>query len=157
MCYTCPAHLIHLDFITWTILGEEYRSLRSSLCSFPLPCYLVPPMPKYSPQHPILKHPQPTFLPQCEQPSFTSIQNKRQNYSSVYLNLYIFGQLTGRQTIVHQMIASIPWLQSALNFFFDMLRLFPNIWTLPPFQRNYYQSLYCYFVPHSYLETWPCT
>ena len=30
----CPAHLILLDFITRKILGEEYRSLRSSLCSF---------------------------------------------------------------------------------------------------------------------------
>ena len=30
---TCPAHLI-LDFITRTILGEQYRSLCSSLCSF---------------------------------------------------------------------------------------------------------------------------
>ena len=30
---TCPAHLI-LDFITQTILGDEYRSLSSSLCSF---------------------------------------------------------------------------------------------------------------------------
>jgi hypothetical protein len=37
--------------------------------------------------------PQPTFLPQCERPSFTPIQNNRQNYacSSVYLNLCIFG------------------------------------------------------------------
>ena len=35
---TCPAHLILLDFITRTILGEQYRSLSSSLCSFfPLP------------------------------------------------------------------------------------------------------------------------
>jgi hypothetical protein len=31
---TCPAYLIILDFITRTILGEEYRSWRSSLWRF---------------------------------------------------------------------------------------------------------------------------
>ena len=31
---TCPAHFILLDWITWKILGEVYRSLSSSLCSF---------------------------------------------------------------------------------------------------------------------------
>jgi len=31
---TRPAHLILLNFITRTILGEDYRSLSSSLCSF---------------------------------------------------------------------------------------------------------------------------
>ena len=31
---TCHAHLILLDLITRTILGEEYRSFSSSLCSF---------------------------------------------------------------------------------------------------------------------------
>ena len=31
----CPAHPIFLDFITRTILGEQYRSLSSSLCNFP--------------------------------------------------------------------------------------------------------------------------
>ena len=30
---TCPAHLILLDFMTRTILGEEYRSFGSSLCN----------------------------------------------------------------------------------------------------------------------------
>jgi len=32
--HTCPAHLILLSLISWTILGEEYRSLSSSLCNF---------------------------------------------------------------------------------------------------------------------------
>ena len=33
ICATCPAHLI-FDFITRTILGEQYRTLNSSLCNF---------------------------------------------------------------------------------------------------------------------------
>jgi hypothetical protein len=43
--------------------------------------------PKYSLQHPILKHPQQVFFPQCQWPCFTHIQNYRQNYSSVYSQL----------------------------------------------------------------------
>jgi hypothetical protein len=31
---TCPAHLILLDLINWTVLGEEHKSLSFSLCSF---------------------------------------------------------------------------------------------------------------------------
>jgi len=43
-----------------------------------LSCYLIPLKPKYSPRHPILKHVQPTFLPQCDQVSHP-------------YNLFIFG------------------------------------------------------------------
>ena len=82
----CTAHLILLDFIARTIFSEQYRSLTSSLCSFlhsPVTSSLLGPN--------FLKHPRPTSLPQCERPGFTPIQTKTQNYSSVYLDLYIFG------------------------------------------------------------------
>jgi len=49
---TCSAHLFLLDFITRTILGEEYKSFSSSLCSLlHSPHYLLLPRSKYSPQH----------------------------------------------------------------------------------------------------------
>jgi hypothetical protein len=88
---TCSAHLILPDLITQIIFGEQYRSLSSSLCS----CLLSPVTsshlrPKYS-HHLILKHPQLTFLTQCERPSLTPIQNNKQNCSPLYLDLYIFG------------------------------------------------------------------
>jgi len=55
---TRPSHFSRCD--NRIILGEEYRSLSSSLCSFLQS--LLPLRPKYSPKHPILKHLQPTFL-----------------------------------------------------------------------------------------------
>ena len=37
---TCPTHLILLDYITRTILGEEYKSFSSSLCNLLYSCTL---------------------------------------------------------------------------------------------------------------------
>ena len=59
---------------------------------FRLSFYLVYLRPKYPPQHPVLEHPQPMFICQRVGPSFTPIQNSRQNYGAVYLNIYIFGK-----------------------------------------------------------------
>ena len=43
---TCPAHLILLDFITRTILGEDYKSFSSLLCNLlHSPCTLSHPGP----------------------------------------------------------------------------------------------------------------
>jgi hypothetical protein len=42
----------------------------------PFPCHLVRLRPKYSPQYLILRHPQATFLLQCERPSFKPIQKQ---------------------------------------------------------------------------------
>ena len=45
---TCPAHLILLDFITRTMLGEEHKSFSSSFCSLlHSPRYLIPHRSKY--------------------------------------------------------------------------------------------------------------
>jgi len=84
-----PSHssrFLHPNNVWWRVQIIKLFIIQFS----PLPYYLVPLRPKYSPQHTIYKHPQPTFLPQCEWPIFTPIQSKKQNYIVVYLNLYIF-------------------------------------------------------------------
>jgi hypothetical protein len=52
----------------------------------PFTRHLIPLRSKYPPQHPVLKHPQSLFLPQCQKQNFTPIQNHRQNYRLVYSN-----------------------------------------------------------------------
>ena len=55
---------------------------------FPFLCYFLPLRPKYPPQHPILDHSQPMFLPQCDRPSFPPIQNNGQNYVSAIRRVF---------------------------------------------------------------------
>jgi hypothetical protein len=47
----------------------------------PTSFHFVPIRSKYSPQHPILKHPRSVFPPLCQRSSFAPIQNHRPNYS----------------------------------------------------------------------------
>ena len=77
---TCPAHLILLNLITCPIFGEGYISLRSSLCSFLHSADTSSLLgPNILLSTPILNHPQPRFLPQCERPSFTPMQDNKQH------------------------------------------------------------------------------
>jgi hypothetical protein len=86
-----PKHYTHLSSPPFVLYNRRSRSsrfyhpnniwwalqiIRLLIMQFPpLSYYFVLLRPKYSPQHLILKHPQPTFLHKCERPSFTPIQN----------------------------------------------------------------------------------
>jgi hypothetical protein len=72
------------------LLGEQYRSWSSSVCSFLQFHYLIPLRPKYSAQHLFLKHSQPMFHPQYQTQSFSPMQNNTQDYSSVCFDLKFF-------------------------------------------------------------------
>jgi len=84
---TCPSHLILLDLIIRTLLGDEYRSVSFSLCSFIHYAVISSLLGPNILLSTLLSNTQPTFLPQRERPSFTPIQNDRQSLSSLYLYL----------------------------------------------------------------------
>jgi hypothetical protein len=125
------------------------------MCSYPLASYFVFLRPKYI-YHPILEHPKPMFLPQYEIPKFTPIQNNRQNYDFMSLNLYIVGyKLADRNCTPND---SKHFLTSVCSLFiheltFDVLRLFTKARNVPHLQTVYYLSARCDIFLHAGLET----
>jgi hypothetical protein len=83
---TCPAHLILFGFIILRVHVMNIVIMQFSPASY----YFIPLRPNYCPQYPVLKYLQPMFLSQYKRPSFTLIQNYRQNYSDVYFYVYVF-------------------------------------------------------------------
>jgi hypothetical protein len=67
----------------------------------------------------------PCFSP-CERLDFTPMLNKWHSGSSVYsyFNVCVFGYHAGKQKILQQMIASIPWLQPNFIFFMNGILIF---------------------------------
>ena len=93
----------------------------------PFPRYLFPPRSKYSPQHHVLKHLQLPFLPLYQRPSFTPIQNNRQN---LYTNATPLNSKRGACS------ASVPtrswgaWFESLVGHQPQRLR-FPRVQSVP--------------------------
>jgi len=108
--YTCymhrpshPSRFYHLNNTGWGV-----QIIKLLIMCFPsLPCYLVPHRPKYSSQHPFLKHPQSTSLSHCERPSFTLILNNRQNYSSLNFGVVTWKTKDSAPTYSNHFLTSI--------------------------------------------------
>ena len=80
--------------------------------SSPVSLYLYQRRPKYPPQHLILEHPQPMFLPQCERPCFAPTQN-RLKFS--YVDLHIFRHTKQNQNILGRTAQRVPELNLLLT------------------------------------------
>jgi hypothetical protein len=76
--------------ITRTVLGEEYRAVNSSLRSFHHFNITFSLLSPNNLLNSLFSNTLNHVPPQCERSYFTPIQNNRQNYKSLYLNLYIF-------------------------------------------------------------------
>jgi hypothetical protein len=117
ICTTWPGHLILLDFITQTILGKEYWSLSSSLYRF-----------LHSPLTSSRLGPNILLNTISLRSSFSVSDQVSHPYATtgkiILLYILIFQFFDSKlydNKILHRMIASIPWLQSALNFFLDRI------------------------------------
>jgi len=80
---------------------------------------------------------QPIFLLRCERPSFALMWKIWSNHCSVYFHLYIFERPTAKQRMLHRMVASIPWLQSAFNFFMNEILIFYNFSQIFEFSHTF--------------------
>jgi len=80
-------------------------------------CYLLHLRPTYLPQRPLLIQSLPVFFPLCQRPGCVSIHN-RQNYSSLYFNVYVFSYETGEHKIQEWMVAGIPRIYCCMQLLF---------------------------------------
>jgi hypothetical protein len=111
--------------------------------SSPLPSYLVPLIPKYLPQHPVLEHPQPMFSLSVRGKASYSYET-RGKITVTYILIFLFldGELEDRIFCTERFCS-----QFLHNLTFDLLELFPNIWNVSPYER---------FVDYLYVVIFSC-
>ena len=84
---TCPTHPILFDLIMQIISVRNTDHKDYHYVVFSTPLLPHPSQAQISSSAPILKLPQPMFLPQSERPSFTPIPNKREKQFCISLSV----------------------------------------------------------------------
>jgi len=118
MCYMPhPSHssrFYHSNNIGWEVQDPELFIMWFSS----LPCYLFRLRHKHFPQHPILRHPQPAFLNVSDQVSHPYKTTGRVIVLNILIFKFLDSELVDKRFC---MIASIPQIQSALNFLLNRI------------------------------------
>jgi hypothetical protein len=85
VCYMrCPFYPPWLDhFTSRRVQVTKLPFMQFSHTS----CHFISLWSKYSPQHPVLKHPHSVFLPQCQRPDFTPVLELLKQIKNIFLFL----------------------------------------------------------------------
>ena len=120
---TRPIYLILIDLTTRLIFGMEYRSLRSSSCSFLLSRLTSSLLGTNILLSTLFSHTLSLYCSLNVSDQVSHPYNTTGRIIVPYIFIFkFFRWQTGRQKILHRMIASISWLQSVLNFVLNIIR-----------------------------------
>jgi hypothetical protein len=113
----CTSHISWRDNSNYTWRTVQVMKLLIVQFS-PKSCYFLSLQSKHFSQHPVLIYPQSMHLSQPQIPSFTSVQNNRQNDSCVYSNFYVFRQIKfWSVTVVLQYLNCATFSKELLSLF----------------------------------------
>ena len=147
-------HVILLDLITWTETDQE------------TPHYVLhsPVTLSFSNSNIFLNTPFRNTLSLC---SFQNVRDQvshphetRGKTTSLCILSFVFWIANWKTKFLDWIVASIPWVQSALNFFMNAILIVMVVaksLNSPTLSKIYYLRLCCDFFPHSIHETWPHT
>jgi hypothetical protein len=118
---TCPAQVVHFDFITRIIFCDECRSLVFIMQHSSLPRYLSSLWPKYLPLYPIHIHDQP-FSSFRLRDQVSHPHNTTDKIIVPFILIVIFfWKEIGRQKTLNRVVADISRVQYPLNFSRDTI------------------------------------